>query len=237
MHNSATTSAGATIASFLGYTAEVKFSKEPETFGKGNPKGVIATESASNASAGGAMVPLLSLGLPGGNATAVIMSALVLQGVQMGPMLLRRQPEYLHSVFASIMITNIIMIIVAIIVAKGFSKILNIPYHVLGTVIVLLSAIGSFAVRNNPGDVMLMIYAGIFGYAFIKCGFNVAALILGLVLGGICEANLRRAITLTGGDVLAVFSTPITATIMTVCVIMLLTPIILPLIKKPSKKT
>lgn len=223
--------AGATVASFLSYTAEVKSSKEPETFGKGNPRGVIASESASNASAGGAMVPLLALGLPGGNAAAVIMAALVLQGVQMGPMLLRRQPEYLYTVFASIMFTNIFMIVVAVIIARMFAKILDIPYYVLGTVILILSTIGSFALANNTADVMLMIGAGIFGYFFIKQGFNVAALVLGIVLGPICEVNLRRAIQLSNGDVVAVFSRPITAAIMLACIIMLATPVILSLIK------
>ena len=228
--------AGATVASFLAYTAEVKSSKNPESFGKGNPKGVIASESASNASAGGAMVPLLSLGLPGGNAAAVIMAALVLKGVQMGPMLLRRQPEYLYTVFASIMFTNIFMIIVAVFIAKIFAKILDIPYHVLGTIILMLAAIGSFALARSTGDVMLMVISGIFGYAFIKNGFNVAALVLGLVLGEICESNLRRAVSLANGDYMAILSRPITGILLLICVIMLLTPVVMPLIKKAIAK-
>ena len=228
--------AGATIASFLSYTAEVKSSKEPESFGKGNPKGVIASESASNASAGAAMVPLLSLGIPGGTATAVIMSALAIQGVQMGPMLLQRQPEFLHSVFAAIMFTNVFMVIVAVFVAKGFSKILGIPYHMLGTLIILLAAIGSYSLARSTGDVMLMIGAGIFGYFFIKQGFNVAALILGLVLGPICEVNIRRAIQLNNADLVAIFSRPITAFLMIVSIAILLAPIIMPLFKKEKTK-
>ena len=228
--------AGATIAGFLSYTAEVKTSKDPGSFGKGNPKGIVASETANNASAGGALVPLLSLGIPGGNAAAVIMSALVLKGVQMGPMLLRNRPEYLHTVFASIIYTSIFMIIAAVVIARVFAKILDIPYSVLGTVILMLCAIGSFALVRNTGDVMLMVLAGIFGYAFIKNGFNVAALVLGLVLGEICESNLRRAVSLNNGNYMAIISRPITGILLLICVIMLLTPVVMPLIKKTRAK-
>lgn len=200
--------AGATIASFLSYTTEVKCSKTPERYGKGAPEGIAASETANNAATGGSMVPLLALGIPGGNAAAVMMSALVLKGVQMGPLLIKKQPEFLSGVFASMIVTNIIMVIVAIGIAKVFSKILAIPYSVLGTIIILLATIGSYALGHNIGDVMLMVIAGIFGYIFIKLGFNAAALILGLVLGEMCESNLRRAIMLENGNVVAVFSKP-----------------------------
>ena len=119
--------AGATIASFLSYTTEVKLSKTPENYGKGEPKGVAASETANNAATGGSMVPLLALGIPGGNAAAVMMTALVLKGVQMGPLLIKTQPQFLSSVFASMIVTNIIMVIIAMGIAKVFSKILTIP--------------------------------------------------------------------------------------------------------------
>ncbi len=224
--------AGATIASFLSYTAEVKSSRTPEKYGKGAPEGVAASETANNAATGGSMVPLLALGIPGGNAAAVMMSALVLKGVQMGPLLLKRQPEFLSSVFASMIVTNIIMVIIAIWIAKVFSKILAIPYSILGTVIALLATIGSFALSNSTGDVMLMVIAGVLGYAFSKTGFNAAALILGLVLGEMCESNLRRAILLENGNILGVFSKPITAVLMIACIVMLVWPMIKPLINR-----
>jgi putative tricarboxylic transport membrane protein len=227
--------AGATIASFLSYTIEVKSSKNPETYGKGNPRGVAASETANNAATGGAMVPLLSLGIPGGNAAAIMMSALVMKGVQMGPLLLQRQPIYLSSVFVSMMVTNVLMVVVSLAVAKAFSKILAIPYSVLGPIIILFSVIGSFALQNNTGSVIVMIIAGVFGYAYSKFGFNNAALILGLVLGGMVESNLRRAIMLERGNVLAVFSKPITATIMSISIFALLWPIIKPFIFKKKE--
>jgi putative tricarboxylic transport membrane protein len=227
--------AGATIAAFLSYTAEVKVSKHPEEYGKGAPQGIAASETSNNAATGGAMVPLLALGIPGGNAAAVMMTALVLKGVQMGPLLLKRQPEYLSTVFASMMVTNIIMVLVAIAIAKVFSKILAIPYSVLGTVILLLAAIGSYAASNSVGDIMLMVIAGVVGYAFTALGFNAAALVLGLVLGEMCETNLRRAIMLESGDIAAVFSKPITAVLMVACVAMLVYPIVKPLLSKRKK--
>lgn len=224
--------AGATIASFLSYTSEVKISKHPETFGKGEPRGIAASETANNAATGGSMVPLLSLGIPGGNAAAIMMSALVMKGVQMGPLLLQNQPEYMGSVFVSMIITNIVMVFVSFAVAKIFGKILGIPYSVLGTVIVLLAVIGSFALQNNTGNVMLMMIAGIFGYAFSKFGFNNAALILGLVLGEMVEANLRRSIMIEQGNIMSVFSKPITAVLMIISILSLLWPIVKPYISK-----
>ena len=196
----------------------------------------IYMELVKNGSIEKLMVPLLALGIPGGNAAAIMMSALVLKGVQMGPMLLRQQPEMLGSVFASMFVTNIIMVVIAIGIAKVFSKILNIPYSILGTVIAILAAIGSYALSNNSGDVILMVGAGVFGYMFMKLGFNAAALVLGLVLGGMCESNLRRAIMLDNGNIIAVFTKPITAVLMIACFAMLFYPLIKPYITKKKDK-
>ncbi|MFQ9448864.1 MAG: tripartite tricarboxylate transporter permease [Christensenellales bacterium] len=120
--------AGATIASFMCYTMETKLSEHPEKFGTGIIDGIAASEASNNAATGGAMVPLLSLGIPGGNAAAVMMSALTLKGVQLGPLLLTNQPTYLSATFMSMIVTNILMVIVAMAIAKVFAQILAIPY-------------------------------------------------------------------------------------------------------------
>lgn len=224
--------AGATIAAFLSYTTEVKLSKHPETFGKGEPRGIAASETANNAATGGSMVPLLSLGIPGGNAAAIMMSALVMKGVQMGPLLIKTQPAYLSTVFLSMIITNIVMVVVSFGIAKIFSKILAIPYSILGTIIILFSTIGSYSLQNNTGNVLLMMIAGVVGFAFSKFGFNNAALILGLVLGSMIESNLRRAIMIEEGNAMAVFTKPITAVLLIVSMISLLWPFVKPLIIK-----
>ncbi|SJZ65286.1 putative tricarboxylic transport membrane protein [Cetobacterium ceti] len=224
--------AGATIASFLSYAIEKKVSKHPEKLGTGIADGIVASEAANNAATGGSMVPLLSLGIPGGNAAAIMMTALVIKGVQIGPLLVKTQPEYLASVFGSMLVTNIVMVIVAMGVAKVFAKILAIPYTILGPVIVMLATIGAYALKNNMGDVILMASAGIIGYIFVKLGYNSAALVLGLVLGQMSESNFRRAYTLSNGDLVKVFTKPITAVLMIACVIMLVYPLVKSILSK-----
>lgn len=229
--------AGATIASFLAYTTEVKLSKTPEIYGTGAPEGIAASETANNAATGGAMVPMLALGIPGGNAAAIMMSALVLKGVQVGPLLIKTQPQYLSSVFASMMVTNVIMVIISIWIAKVFSKILKVPYSILGTTIIVLATVGSFALKGNTNDVMLMAIAGVFGFILNKYKFSSAALILGLVLGPMIEANLRRAVQLENGSLMNVISPtghPITAVLLVLCGVMLLFPILSKLFKKKT---
>lgn len=227
--------AGATIASFLSYAIEKKVSKKSELLGTGLPDGIVASEAANNAATGGSMVPLLSLGIPGGNAAAIMMTALVLKGVQVGPLLVKTQPQFLASVFGSMFVTNIVMVIVAMMIAKVFAKILAVPYSILGPIIIMLATIGAYALNNDTGNVMLMAGAGIVGYMFVKLGYNSAALVLGLVLGQMCESNFRRAYTLTNGSMWDIFTKPITAVIMTACLIMLVYPLVKPLIVKEKK--
>ena len=224
--------AGATIASFLSYAIEKKVSKRSAELGTGIADGIVASEAANNAATGGSMVPLLSLGIPGGNAAAIMMTALVIKGVQIGPLLVKTQPDYLASVFGSMFVTNIVMVIVAMAVAKVFAKILAVPYTILGPVIVMLATIGAYALKNNSGDVLLMATAGIIGYLFVKLKYNSAALVLGLVLGQMSESNFRRAYTLTNGNLATIFTKPITAVLMTACVVMLVYPLVKSVISK-----
>jgi len=222
--------AGASIASFLGYTAEMKISKNKEQFGHGAPEGVCASETANNAATGGAMVPLLSLGIPGGAAAAMIMTALSIHGVTMGPLLIQKSPEYVSTVFLSMTIANIAMVFVAIFVAKGFARILRMPYSILGVVIFLLSAIGSYASTKNLNEIYIMVVFGIFGYFFNKYKFNHAALVLGLVLGETCEKNLTRALKLAKNNVGAIVTRPITAAFLLLILAMFLWPAVKKLI-------
>ena len=239
--------AGATIASFMCYTMENKLSRYPEKFGTGIIDGIAASETANNAATGGAMVPLLSLGIPGGNAAAVMASALALKGVQMGPLLLTNQPEYLSATFITMIITNILMVIVAIGIAKVFAQILAVPYYYLGPIILLLAIIGSFSEGNFVG-VSVMVIAGVMGIVVKYMHLNSAAIVLGLVLGGMCESHFARAFQsahivtheLNFGDHLAkvfgaLFGSPISAVIMTACILMLLSPLYMPFVKKLRK--
>lgn len=200
--------AGATIASFMAYSVESKMNKTPETLGHGNPHGIVASEAANNAATGGAMVPLLSMGIPGSNAAAMMLTALSIHGVQMGPLLLRNQPEYLSATFMSMILANIIMIFVSIAIAKVFAKVLKVPYYILGTLIFVLALTGTYAFQSNMFDLNVLFVAGVFGYFFKKYGFNISALILGLVLGGDMEYYFRRGL-LMYGNVGGFFERPI----------------------------
>ena len=191
--------AGATIASFMCYTMETKISKHPEKFGTGIIDGIAASETANNAATGGAMVPLLSLGIPGGNAAAVMMSALTLKGVQLGPLLLTNQPTYLSATFMSMIVTNILMVIVAMAIAKVFAQILAIPYSYLGPIIMMLALIGTYGDQMSATSVQIMVLAGILGLVVRACHLNSAAIVLGLVLGG--------SLFLFGREFLALFTT------------------------------
>ena len=205
--------AGATISSWLSYTLEAKCSKHPERLGTGDPHGIAASETANNAATGGAMVPLLAMGIPGSNAAAMMMTALAIHGVQMGPLLLKAQPEFLSATFISMIFANIIMIFISLMIAKMFSKILRVPYYILGTFIMLLAMTGCYAYQNSIIDVYLMIAGGIFGYFFNKFHFNASALILGLVLGPLTEKHLRRGLAMNDNNFLNFFKSPIVSAI------------------------
>ena len=229
--------AGATIASFLCYSTEQKLSKHPEKFGTGCIDGIAAPETGNNAATGGSMVPLLSLGIPGGNAAAIMMSALVLKGVTMGPLLLVNQPQFLAATISSMMVSNIIMVFAAIVIAKIFVQILKVPYSILGPTIIMMATIGAYATKNTAVDVILMAISGLIGFVFVTCKFNSSAMILGLVLGVICESNLRRAYTIAAGNSLweetvNIVSRPVTGIILVICLVVLLSPVVKPLIRK-----
>ena len=212
--------AGATIASWLAYGVEAKFSKDPSQLGKGDPHGICASETANNAATGGAMVPLLAMGIPGSNAAAMMMTALAIHGVQMGPLLLKAQPEFLSATFLSMIFANIIMIFVSLAVAKVFASILKVPYHVLGTFIMLLAFTGCYAYQNSMADVVIMVIGGIFGYYFKKYEFNPSAMVLGLVLGPMLEKHFRRGMSMVHNDIFAFMGSPIVMAIFAIIVVL-----------------
>ena len=231
--------AGATIASFMCYTMETKFSKHPEKFGTGIIDGIAASETANNAATGGAMVPLLSLGIPGGNAAAVMMSALTLKGVQLGPLLLTNQPTYLSATFMSMIVTNILMVIVAMAIAKVFAQILAIPYSYLGPIILMLALIGTYGDQMSATSVQIMVLAGVLGLVVRACHLNSAAIVLGLVLGSMCEQNFSRGYLMSKGSILTMFNPtlhPIAFVLIIVCIVLLVSPVFMAVKKKKAAK-
>ena len=199
--------------------------------------GIAASEASNNAATGGAMVPLLSLGIPGGNAAAVMMSALTLKGVQLGPLLLTNQPTYLSATFMSMIVTNILMVIVAMAIAKVFAQILAIPYSYLGPIIMMLALIGTYGDQMSATSVQIMVLAGILGLVVRACHLNSAAIVLGLVLGSMCEQNFSRGYLMARANVFQMFNPtlhPIAFVLIIVCIVLLVSPVFMSMKKKKA---
>jgi len=200
---------GATTAAFISYSEAVRWSKKPEEFGTGTPEGIAAPESANNAAVGGAMVPLLALGIPGSATTAVMIGGLTIHGIVPGPLLMVQNKELVYSVFIGMLLANVLMIVAGIRIAKYFAKILRLPYAYVGPSIVVLCTTGVFALRSNYFDLAVMAAFGALGFLLLKLDYPLAPLIIGLVLGPIAEVNLRRAMILNNFDIIEIVSRPI----------------------------
>ncbi len=225
---------GATTASFVGYSEAVRWSKHPEKFGTGIPEGIAAPETCNNAAAGGAMVPLLTLGIPGSATTAVIIGGFMVHGLQPGPMLFLNQPELMYSIFIAMYVANIFMLFSGMIVAKLFSNFRKIRYSILGPCIFVFATVGAFGISNSMIDVWVMFAFGLVGYVMKKYDFPIAPLIIALVLGELAEISLRRGMRMANNDLSEFLFRPIGGTILALTVITLLLTIYGKLKKKPE---
>ncbi|BCU80776.1 hypothetical protein JIR001_05590 [Polycladomyces abyssicola] len=192
--------AGATLASFFAYVLEKKWSKHPEKFGRGAIEGVAAPESANNGASGGAMIPLLTLGIPGSGTTAILMGALIMYNIQPGPLLFSEHPQVAWGLIASMFIGNVMLLVLNMPLVKLFAKIIETPPKYLLPLIIAISVFGVYAVQVNIFDVFLLIVCGVIGYVLSRNDFPLAPLVLGLVLGPMIENNMRRALTASNGD-------------------------------------
>jgi putative tricarboxylic transport membrane protein len=211
--------AGATIASFVTYATEKKLSKHPERFGTGAIEGVAAPEAANNAAAGGAMVPLLTLGIPGSGTTAVLLGALMIHGLRPGPLLFKSNPDFVWGVIASMYIGNIMLLILNLPMVGMWASMLRVPYRILMPIIVTISAVGVYATDNNIFDMWVMFAFGIIGYLMRKLDFPAAPAVLGLVLGPLVERSLRQSLTISHGDISIFFTRPISGAL-TICALL-----------------
>lgn len=218
--------AGSDIAAFVGYSEAKRRSKQPEKFGNGAIEGVAASESANNACTGGAMIPMLSLGVPGDAVTAIILGAFVIQGLRPGPLLYRDHMDVVYSVFAAMMIANVVMLIVGLIGVRFFAKVITVRKGVLLPVIFVLSIVGSFSMRNSLFDVWVALFFGVIGFFLQRYRFPVSPILLALILGPMAEANLRRALIISDGSMVEVLARPITATFLALGAVSLITSII-----------
>jgi putative tricarboxylic transport membrane protein len=219
--------AGATIASFLAYNTEKKMAGEKGNFGKGDLRGVAAPESANNSSAVGSFIPLLVLGVPGSETTAVMLAALITLGVTPGPTMLTDQPDMFWGVAASMFIGNLVLIILNLPMVRILAKILLVPRWVLMPLIAILSIVGVYVLNGSEFDLLLMLIFGIIGFIMRKTGFPLAPLILGLVLGGLIEVNFRRALTYSYGEYSTFYESPITITLWALTAFSLVAPFLI----------
>jgi putative tricarboxylic transport membrane protein len=218
--------AGSTIASFISYAVEKRFSKHPEQFGKGAIEGVAGPESANNSATGGAMVPLLTLGIPGSGTTAIMLGALMMFGLQPGPLLFQKNPDFVWGVIASMYIGNIMLLIMNIACIPLFVKILKIPNSLLFPLIIVFATVGVYSVDGNIFDVWMLYVFGVMGYFMKKFDMPPAPVVLSVVLGPMIERALRQSLTMSLGSYDIFYTRPISAVLLLLGLAAVLWPVI-----------
>jgi putative tricarboxylic transport membrane protein len=216
---------GATISSFASYTLEKRISKHPEKFGKGAIEGVAGPESANNAATGGAFVPLMTLGIPANPVMALVMGALIIHGIQPGPLLLIQHNDLFWGVVASMYIGNVMLLILNLPLIPIWVKLLRVPYPILFPIIILLCMIGSYSLNDNYQEVIIMVIFGIVGYLIRKLEYEPAPLVFALILSGLIENTLRQSLLMSHGSFLIFFTRPISLGFMIVAIVLVAFPI------------
>lgn len=192
--------AGATIASLMAYSTERSLANNPERFGKGEMAGLVAPETANNAASSGAMIPLLTLGIPGSASTAVLLAAFLMWGLRPGPLFMEQNPELAWGLIASMYLGNMVLLVVSIFAIPLFVQMIKVPYRILGPCVVVICTLGTFSVHASFVETYLMFAAGIVGFFMRLYGFSPAALVLALVLGPLAEEALRQTLTISRGS-------------------------------------
>jgi putative tricarboxylic transport membrane protein len=224
--------AGATVASLMSYSLEKAISRTPEKFGKGAMAGLVGPESANNAASSGAMVPLLTLGIPGSASTAVLLAAFLLWGLTPGPLLMTQKPEFAWGLIASMYLGNVALLALNIFAIPLFVLMVKLPYRVLAPAVILICTIGTYSVNGSIIETWLMFGAGVFGFFMKRYGFSPAALVLALVLGPLAEQSLRQTLTISRGSFAIFVERPTSLWILGVTALMLVVGILLRRTKK-----
>jgi putative tricarboxylic transport membrane protein len=220
------TPGGATPASFMSYGMARRMSKDPASFGQGRIEGVVAPETAAHAAGTAALLPMLTLGIPGSPTAAVLLGGLLIWGLQPGPMLFVEQKEFVWGLIASMYVGNIVGLIVVLTTVPWWAAILRIPFSIIGPVIIVICAIGAYTVNNAMFDVVMMLVFGVMGYLFKKLKYPLAPLVLALVLGDMAEASFRQAMLLSQGSLGIFFSNPLVGSIVVLALVLLLWPLV-----------
>ncbi len=216
---------GTVITTFVSYAIEKKFSRHPDKFGTGVIEGVAGPESANNAASSGAFIPLLSLGIPVMPSAAILLGALMIQGLQPGPLLISSRPDLFWGLVASMYIGNVMLLVLNLPLIGLWVQILKIPYSILYVLVVIFCQIGAYSVNNSVTDVLLMNIFGLVGYLMRRYEFEGAPLILAILLGPMFENSLRRSLMLSDGSPTIFFSRPLSAVFLVISVVFLLSPL------------
>jgi len=227
--------AGADIAAFVAYNEAKRFSKTPENYGKGELAAVAACESGANGCTGGALLTMLTLGIPGDAVTAVMLGALTLQGLQPGPLLFREHADLVFTLFAGMLVCYVLMLVIGLGSMRMMGRILQMPKSVLTPVILALCIVGTYAINNSMFDIGIMLAAGVIGYFMQKWDFPASPVVLALIMGPMAEANFRRALSLSSGSYDFLYNRPITAVLLLVAACTLLLPLLRQLKKSSAK--
>jgi putative tricarboxylic transport membrane protein len=220
------TPGGATPASFMSYGLAKRFSRRGDNFGKGEIEGVVAPETAAHAAGTSALLPMLTLGIPGSPTAAVLLGGLLIWGLQPGPLLFVEKKEFVWGLIASMYLGNIVGLIIVLTTVPWWAAILRIPFAIIAPVIVVICAIGAYTVHNNMFDVGMMLVFGVVGYFFKKLKYPLAPLVLALVLGDRAEDSFRQAMLFSQGSVRIFFSNALVGTITTLSLLLLFWPLI-----------
>jgi putative tricarboxylic transport membrane protein len=222
---------GATPASFMSYGIAKKFSKTPEKFGTGVLEGVLAPETAAHAAGVSALLPMITLGIPGSPTAAVMLGGLLIWGLQPGPMLFQERPEFVWGLIASMYTGNVIGVLIVLLFVPAFAAILRLPFAILVPLIVYVCAVGAYAVNNSTLDIWYMLIFGAAGYLLKKLDYPIAPLVLALVLGDMAESSLRQSLIMSQGSPMIFFSSPIAAALVLLAFWLLVAPFLYPLIR------
>lgn len=227
--------AGGSIASMLSYVMEKRLSKNPGEFGHGAIEGVAGPEAANNSDTAGAMVPLLTLGVPGGGTTAVLMGAFIMYGIQPGPLLFANNPDLVWGLINSMYVGNVMLLILNLPLIGLFVKLLYVPPRILFPAILAISAIGVYSINSSVFDLYMMLFFGVVGYGFGKLNIPVAPMVLAVVLGGMMEQSFRQAMTISGGSPQIFVGSPVTQILALVSLASLVAPYVARRIRARSR--
>ena len=226
---------GAILASFSAYALEKKVARDPSRFGKGAIEGVAAPESANNAAAQASFIPLLTLGIPSNPLMALMIGAMMIQGITPGPQVMVKQPALFWGMIASMWIGNLMLVIINLPLVGIWVQFLRIPYRLLFPAIIIFCAIGIYSLQNSVTDILLTALFGVVGYLFVKLGFEAAPLLLGFILGPLMEENLRRALQLSRGDPMTFLQRPISLSLL-LAALALLVVVIAPSVRRKREE-